>query len=674
MRAAPPTLDSQKTMTVFEQEQLASALLAAIVESSDDAIIGKDLNSIITSWNRGAEKIFGYTASEMIGTSILRLIPEDRKDEEAHIMGQIRQGQKVNHFETLRQTKDGRLITVSVTVSPIRDIEGNIIGASKIARDITVQKEHECELARISRLYASRQSEIVAQNEQRFSATMIESMPGVLYFYDESGRFLRWNRNFETVSGYSGEEIARMHPLDFFVGAEKELLKERIAEVFEKGNAFIEANFRAKDGTSKPLLFTGRRIEFNGQRCLIGMGVDISERKRAEELLRASEGRYRTLFEHAPDGIVIANAEAYYVDANASICRMLGYTREELVGLHSSDIVVPEEISCIATALSAINSQPDYHREWQFRRKDGSIFPAEVIATTMPDGNILALIRDITDRKQVEKDLYALNDNLEQQVAVRTEELQSALVRAEAADRIKSAFLATMSHELRTPLNSIIGFTGLVIQGLAGPLNAEQSKQLGMVRSSAHHLLDLINDVLDISKIEAGQLEVRTERFQLLDSLTHVAALVRPLAEKKGLELTIIAPPELEEVVSDKRRVEQILINLITNAIKFTEQGHVTVTTELVSGHESKGEPCPVLSLRVEDTGIGITPEDLATLFQPFRQVDSGLTRQHEGTGLGLAICRRLATLLGGEISAMSEFGKGSAFTVTIPLHPPTRP
>ncbi len=331
--------------------------------------------------------------------------------------------------------------------------------------------------------------------------------------------------------------------------------------------------------------------------------------------------------------------------------------------------MVPEEISRIGTALKAIQSQPDYHREWRFRRKDGSIFPAEVIATVMPDGNILALIRDITERKRAELALHSLNENLEQEVAVRTGELQSALVRAEAADRIKSAFLATMSHELRTPLNSIIGFTGIVIQGLAGPLNPEQTKQLGMVRSSARHLLDLINDVLDISKIEAGQLEVHAEPFQLRDSLEHIAALVKPLAEKKGLELTIVAP-DSGAMVSDKRRVDQILLNLVTNAIKFTERGRVTVTAEIVAAYKfsTAAASLPSVRLRVEDTGIGITPDDLATLFQPFRQVDSGLSRQHEGTGLGLAICRRLASLLGGEISATSEWAKGSAFTVTIPL------
>ncbi len=241
---------------------------------------------------------------------------------------------------------------------------------------------------------------------------------------------------------------------------------------------------------------------------------------------------------------------------------------------------------------------------------------------------------------------------------------------AEASDQIKSAFLATMSHELRTPLNSIIGFTGVVLQGLAGSLNAEQSKQLRMVQGSARHLLELINDVLDISKIEAGQLKVRAEPFDLRASLERVTALVKPMADTKNLTLTVMTPPPLGEMVSDRRRVEQILLNLLNNAIKFTECGSVTLTAEVIAEFQASPDSMPrqAVRLQVSDTGIGIKPDDLATLFHPFRQLDAGLTRQHEGTGLGLAICRQLTVLLKGEISVSSVWSKGSEFTVTIPL------
>jgi signal transduction histidine kinase len=225
-----------------------------------------------------------------------------------------------------------------------------------------------------------------------------------------------------------------------------------------------------------------------------------------------------------------------------------------------------------------------------------------------------------------------------------------------------------MSHELRTPLNSIIGFTGIMLQGMAGPLTPEQTKQLGMVQGSARHLLEVINDVLDLSKIEAEQLEVRSESFDLRSSLEKVMASVGPLAQKKGLWLKTRVPEGPSELVSDRRRIEQILLNLVNNAIKFTQSGGVTVSLD--DGDEgtpaSNAHP-QCVRLRVSDTGMGVKSEHLSKLFQPFGQLDTGMARQHEGTGLGLAICRRLTLLLGGEIFATSEWEKGSQFTVILP-------
>ncbi len=528
-----------------------------------------------------------------------------------------------------------------------------------------------------------RRAEETVRQERDFSETLIRSLPGVLYLYDEAGRFLRWNENFERVTGYTGAELAAMHPLDFFAGREKERVAARIGEVFTRGESSVEALFRAKDGRETPYYFTGVATDFGGRRCLFGVGIDISARRQAEAARGASEARYRTLFEQAPDGILIAAPGGVYVDANASVCRMLGYTREELVGRAGADIVAPDEAVHLEAALDAITGRRGHHREWRFRRKDGTVFPVEVMATLMPDGNLLAMIRDITERKAAEDalrrsegELRELNERLEQRVAERTAEMQAAVERAEAADRIKSAFLATMSHELRTPLNSIIGFTGIILQGLAGPLNAEQTKQLGMVRGSARHLLELINDVLDISKIEAEQLTVAAAPFDLAESCARVAATVRPQAQRKGLEFTTVLAPDLGAVTGDRRRVEQILLNLLNNAVKFTDGGRVTLAADALAAHRFAPDAPPVAAvrIRVTDTGIGIRPADLGTLFQPFRQVDSGLARQHEGTGLGLAICRRLATLMGGDVAVASEWGRGSEFTVTLPRQPRPAP
>jgi signal transduction histidine kinase len=215
-----------------------------------------------------------------------------------------------------------------------------------------------------------------------------------------------------------------------------------------------------------------------------------------------------------------------------------------------------------------------------------------------------------------------------------------------------------MSQELRMPLNSIIGFTGILLQDLAGPLNKEQRKQMGMVQDSSRHLLNLINDVLDISKIEAGQLALSISTFELRSSIEKMAALVLPMAQKKGIDLILDISDGVETATTDQRRLEQIILNLLNNAVKFTDQGHVRISCRL------EGERHDIT---VSDTGIGMPPEELTNLFQPFHQVDTGLARKHEGTGLGLSICKKLLEMMGGTIGVESELGQGSTFSVRFP-------
>jgi len=392
------------------------------------------------------------------------------------------------------------------------------------------------------------------------------------------------------------------------------------------------------------------------------------QKENAERALRESETKHRLLFENAGDAIFLMR-DGRFIDCNPRTLAMFGCTQEQILGVSPADLsppLQPDGRPSARKAAEKINlamaGDPQFF-EWEHSRRDGTSFMAEVSLNRFElDGKPLlqAMVRDITERKRAEAAIQELNVGLERRVAERTAELAVAKERAESADRLKSAFLATMSHELRTPLNSIIGFTGMLLQGLAGPLNEEQSKQLGMVQSSARHLLALINDVLDISKIEAGQFQVSREGFDLRYSVETATRAVAPSAERKGLAFHVVIGDGVERMVGDRRRFEQVLMNLLSNAIKFTERGEVRVTC---AGRDGQ------IVTAVRDTGIGIAPADLARLFRPFQQIDTGLTRQYEGTGLGLSICKRLVELMGGSIAVESQPGVGSVFTYSLPAN-----
>jgi PAS domain S-box-containing protein len=654
LRRTVTTVESSLAAAAHEKEQRRRA--DAIVACTNDAILSISSDGLITSWNPAASRMFGYAASEVLGSPIARLIPEDRREKELSLASRVQSGHTVEALETLRLRRDGTTLPVSITFSPLRG-EGGPSGAplggvSEIVRDITERRRAEANLER----------------EQRFTRGLVEAMPLIFYLYDEGGRFLRWNDELEKVSGYPGSELLQKHPLDFFAGTEKALVEARIGQVFTRGEASIEASFVTKDGRSIPYFFTGKRIVLDGTPCLIGVGIDISERRRAEHDLRQSEERYRSTLDSIMEGCQLLDFDLRYLYLNEAAEVHNKRPNTELLGRSMPDVWPGIEGTAVFAMLArCLRERLPLHGETEFTFPDGSTGWFDVRAQPVPEG-IFVLSIDISERKRAERALRDLNEQLELKIAERTRDLEAARERAEAADHIKSAFLATMSHELRTPLNSIIGFTGIVLQRLAGPLTDEQAKQLGMVQGSARHLLDLINDVLDISKIEAGQLLVRPAHFELPASIERVCASVVPLAEKKGLRLSVSVAPGLGAMQSDQRRVEQILLNLLNNAIKFTDRGEVTLSAECWEETAVSGAaPVAAIRIRVTDTGIGMRTEDMGKLFQPFRQIDTGLQRLHEGSGLGLAICRRLTDLLGGTIVAQSTWGQVSVFTVVLP-------
>ena len=477
---------------------------------------------------------------------------------------------------------------------------------------------------------------------------------------------------FEAITGYTFEEYvahggwrAALHPDDLAVD-DRDMEKLRANQP-----VITEIRTLTKSGKTvwvrvyaHPVLDAERK-ELIG---IYGAVQDITERKRAEEILEASERRLSLIFDTVGDVIFLLSVEPEdcfrFASVNPAFLALTGLRHEQVIGKRIEE-VLPETAHALAISKykQAIRENRTVRWEEASAYPTGTLYGAVAVTPARNAAGVcthlIGSVHDITEIRRAEEQVRKLNAELSQRVAERTEELKIALEKAQEADRLKSAFLATMSHELRTPLNSIIGFTGVLLQELAGPLNDEQDKQLAMIQVSAHHLLALINDVLDISKIEAGQIEIVKQPFDMRLVIEEALRTTSPLAAKKGLSLVAAIAPEVGSMVSDRRRVEQILLNLVNNAIKFTERGEVRVECRIQDGW---------LDTRVRDTGIGIKPEDMDKLFQPFRQIDTGLTRRHEGTGLGLSICQKLVQLLGGKIGVESEWGKGSTFTFTLPL------
>jgi len=423
---------------------------------------------------------------------------------------------------------------------------------------------------------------------------------------------------------------------------------------------------------------------------IIGVGYDITERKRIEQELIVNEIRYR-------QAIIAANAIPYSLDYSANqytfigkgIAEITGYSSVELTPTLLASLIeesimqggfkgtpMPQAVELVRQGGSGILWQCDYRihtRSGEERwLSDASI---QILDDEgVPKGSV-GIFQDITERKKSEQALRqseekyrVLSAELEQRVLERTEDLSRVNIELEKALHIKDEFLAVMSHELRTPLNSILGLSEALLEEVYGTMNERQQKSLRVIESSGDHLLELINDILDLSKIEAGKLQLHPEPVEILSMCEASLAFVKEQALKKSIVLDFQSQQARHTLIADPRYLKQVLINLLTNAVKFTPvNGRVALE---VTTNAEKG----LIQFSVSDTGIGITPENLKRLFQPFVQVDSRLNRQFEGTGLGLALVQRLADIHGGSVKVESEAGRGSRFTINLPWQPDTLP
>ena len=631
----------------------------------NDAVLLYDSTGRVIEVNDRAEAMYGYSRYELLRLSVFDLRPADspegqfaRSEFEAAVASGATQP-----FTSRIWRKDGTVVPVEVSPRVI-NIDGRVFVQS-IVRDVS---ERVAQQARIAEISAER-DRVLADLQLQF-----ERMPIGCIVSTPEGRFQQVNPAFEQIFGYSQAEFQRAEPFALIVPPEiREDMAGRIAALAQAAApiAIVNENITRSGRrimcrwTNTPLRGPDGRLA-----AILAMVEDITEQVVTERALRASEERYRVLAEVSPVGIFRADPHGRLVYVNRRVCEISGLSAEQCLGDGWMSVLHPDDREPLhATWLDFRVHEGVVRVPTEFRIFHADASVRWLLPQVMPErdaeGAITAYVgtvTDITALKEAQRGLQEARDHLEERVAERTHELEIARDHAERADRVKTAFLSTVSHELRTPLNSILGFTDVVLEGLSGPLTDAQRRQLTIVRDSSMHLRSLIEDVLDISRIEAGQLGLEISDVDLPDLLRRRVAAFEPEAARKKLMLAIEVAPAIGVIRSDAKRVGQVLNNLLSNAVKFTSNGAVTLAARLAGDR---------IVIEVRDTGPGIAAADLGKLFKPFSQVTHPGGRLHEGTGLGLAISRQLARALGGEISVTSAPGRGSTFTFELPASMP---
>ncbi|KPC54609.1 CHASE domain-containing hybrid sensor histidine kinase/response regulator [Amantichitinum ursilacus] len=654
---------SRQRKSLLRSEQ---ARRAAIVESSIDAIIGKGLDGKVTSWNQGAERLFGYRAAEAIGCNLPERLAE-QEAQELQIQRRVVAGEAIPAFETVRRHRDGRMLDVSISLSPVRDADGKIIGISKTVRDISEQKATQ---EQIRQLNSNLEAQVSVRTEELATAlrernVLLQTINEQLLYSvsDPDGRILEVNQRLCEASGYTREELIGQNHRIFNSGVHPQGFWAGLWHTISHGQAWRgEICNVAKDGSLRwfntviaPYADADGVIE-----RYVALRVDVTDRKLSNmEVDRLNNLLGSVLRAASEYSIIATDLDGIITVFNEGAERMLGYRADELVGKVTPELLhVREEVEMrrhkyelelgvplpgVRTLMAMAGRTDAAENEWTYVRRDGSHIPVSIVVTAIRDEQgeatgYLGIAQDISRRREFEAGL------------------RQAREMAEAASVAKSQFLANMSHEIRTPMNAVLGMLQLLRQT---ELDTRQLDYTSKAQTAATSLLGLLNDILDFSKIDAGKLQLDIHPFELEELLRDLAVILSGSYGNKNVEVMYQLPPTLPAMVrGDQLRLQQILINLAGNALKFTDHGYVVV------GIEALARSAQRINLRfsVRDTGIGIEPDHLQRIFDGFTQAEASTTRRYGGTGLGLAISKKLVDLMGGQLQVTSTRGEGSRF------------
>ena|GEM_PF-995590 len=624
-----------RNITDRKKAEEALRLLATIVETSDDAIISKNLEGVITSWNKGAEKMYGYRAEEIIGRSLVSLIPEDRPDEILKILEPIRQGRNIEHYETKRKRKDGVIIDISLTISPLKDKDDRIVGASTIGHDITESK---------------RLQDQIFSEKERLSVTLSSIGDGVIATDIES-RVILVNKAAEVLTGWKEEEaLGRLSSEVFYIINEgtRKVCLDPFQEVLRTGNILELENHTVliqKSGQERIIADSGAPIHDREGKIIGAVLVfrDITEQKKMFDDLKAAEKEWQRTFDAISDILFIQDKDFTIIKVNSSCLTALKLTSEQIIGKKCFEVLHRSGHPWPNCPFDQTRVDQKVHTE----EVDDPVLGVTFLVTTSPifkeDGSFYGSIhitKDISVIKKYQHELEKKNKDLEQ------------------LDQLKSDFISIVSHELRTPLAITKEGISLVLDGVTGKINVKQKKILKLSKDSMDRLARLINDLLDISKIESGRVQLLRKPTDLVKLAEKVLGNFTLKAREKKLKLALDAKTPEIVVNIDEDRIVQVFVNLVGNALKFTETGSIEVSLE------DKGDEVKCI---VADTGRGIAEKDLPKVFDKFMQFGRTAGGGEKGTGLGLSIAKGLIELHNGKMWVESELGKGTRFCFIIP-------